>query len=335
MIGLCPIRLAAGALALVLCLAIVEAQPASSVLTVSGTAIAIDGRAAFLTGVSLFDALGSVAPRDVDLDALKSAGVNTVRVWAHWHEPVYQPDGALSAAGRARLLALVGRLQSRGMLLELVLLRPGQLPGQPFAVFASEATRARAVEEITRALLPFRNVLFDLYNEHDHPDGPITHAAARALRDRVKAIDAGRVLTISSTETHLISPAGAIDAGAERNLRGEVGTDTDSVGVDVVAPHFPRTDDWDTATGARVQAVRAALDRLGSRAPIYLNEERRAEPGTRVDPTAYPRACAAARSAGAAGWLFHTAAGFELKQRPFLDALDPGERAALQSLRGR
>jgi hypothetical protein len=216
-----------------------------------------------------------------------------------------------------------------------VLLRPGELPGQPFASFASDAARARAVEEITRALLPFRNVLFDLCNEHDHPDGPISHAAARTLRDKVKAIDSARILTISSTESHLVSATGQLDENGVRNLREEAGTGAGSVGVDVVAPHFPRTDDWDAATAARVQAVRAALDRLGSRAPIYLNEERRAEAGTQVDPTAYQRAFSGAKNAGAAGWLFHTAAGFELKKRPFLDALDPGERAALQSLRGR
>jgi hypothetical protein len=266
---------------------------------------------------------------------LKNAGVNIVRVWAHWHEPVYQPDGTLTAAGRARLLALAGRLQSRGMLLELVLLRPGQLPGQPFAIFASDAARARAVEEISRALLPFRNVLFDLYNEHDHPDGPISHAAARALRDKVKAIDGVRILTISSTESHFMSSAGRLDENGSRNLREEAGTGADSVGVDVVAPHFPRSDDWDAATATRVQAVRAALEQMGSRAPIYLNEERRAEAGVQVDPAAYPRALAGAKSAGAAGWLFHTAAGFALKKRPFLDALDPGERAALQSLHAR
>jgi hypothetical protein len=304
-------------------------------LTVSQQAIHLDGQPAFLTGVSLFDALGSVAPRDVDLDALKSVGVNTIRVWAHWHEPIYQRDGALTAAGRTRLLALVGRLQARGLVLELVLLRPGQLPGQPFTAFASEAARTRAVEEITRALQPFRNVLFDLYNEHDHADGPISHAAARVLRDKVKAIDSARIVTISSTASHLVTGAGQVDENGVRNLREEAGADAGSVGVDIVAPHFPRSDDWDSATAARVQAVRAALDGIGSRAPIYLNEERRAEAGTKVDPGAYQRAISGARSAGAAGWVFHTPAGFELKKRPFLDALAPGERTALESLRPR
>src|SRR5262249_3937527 len=254
---------------------------------------------------------------DADLDALAGWGVNTVRVWAHWHEPIYQADGTLMAAGRERLVALARRLQRRGLILELVLLRPGQLPGQPFAVFASEAARTSAVDGIAEALRPFRNVLFDLCNEHDHPDGPISHAAARALRDRVKAIDAARIVTMSSTEYHLVSKAGAVDESA---LRGEAGAGSDSVGVDVLAPHLPRTDDWDAATGRRVAALRTALGRAGSQMPIYLNEERRAEAQSAVAAEAYGRARAGAQTARAAGWVFHTSAGFDLRGKPFVDA---------------
>ena len=326
------IRLAIGALALATVVIPAQGQPSGPAISVSGAVAHLDGRPAFLTGVSVFDALGTVAPRDADLDALKSWGVNTVRVWAHWHEPIYQSDGTLTAGGQARLLALVRRLQSRGLILELVLLRPGQLPGQPFPVFASEAARARAVEAVTLALRPFRNVLFDLYNEHDHPDGPITHAAARALRDKVKAIDGGRLVTISSTEYHLVSPPGEIDDARARNVREEASHDAGSVAVDMVAPHFPRTEDWAAATATRIRAVRGVLDRIGSHVPIYLSEERRADGSARIQPSAYQLALANARSAGAAGWVFHTAAGFELKKTAFLDALATEERAALQTL---
>ncbi|HJZ75802.1 MAG TPA: hypothetical protein VKE51_28910 [Vicinamibacterales bacterium] len=313
--------------------ALLVAAPAPAPLSTSQQKILVDGQPTFLTGVSLFDALGSAPPRDADLDALGPWGVNTVRVWAHWHTPVYQSDGALTADGRLRLLALAGRLQSRSLILELVVLRPGQLPGQPFAVFASEAARLKAVEAITEALRPFRNVLFDLYNEHDHPDGPISHAAARALRDRVKAIDPSRLVTISSTESHVISAAGTIDENGDRNLRDEAGSGPGAVAVDIVAPHFPRTDSWASATADRIKAVRAALEGIGSHAPIYLNEERRADRGVRIAPRTYSSARAAAATAGAAGWVFHTSAGFELGKSAFLDALSPDERAGLQRLR--
>jgi hypothetical protein len=195
---------------------------------------------------------------------LKSWGINLVRVWAHWHEPIYLPDGTLSEPGRTRLVQLAKRLESRGLIFELVLLRPGQLPGQPFALFASEAARLKAVESIASALREYRNVVFDLYNEHDHGDGPSPPRGARVSRQS-EAIDPARLVTISSTEYHFVSAKGEVtDAGAQ-NLREEAGTGGEAVGVDLVAAHLPRTDDWAAATGARVRALRAVLDKRAGR----------------------------------------------------------------------
>jgi hypothetical protein len=324
-------HLAAAAVALLLITAVPSAQ-APVAITVSGTAFHVDGRPTFLLGVSLFDALGSTPPRDQDLDALGQWGVRMVRVWAHWLEPIYQGDGALTVPGRARLLALVGRLRSRGMILELALLRPGQMPGQGVAIFASEAARVRAVQEMTTALRDSRNVIFDLYNEHDHPGGPISHATGRVLRDAVKAIDPARLVTISSTGGHLVSGTSQVGAAEERNLREEAGTEAGAVAVDIVAPHFPRTDDWAAATGTRLAAVKSVLDRLGHPLPIYLNEERRSDDRVALEPAAYVDAFTRARQGGAAAWLFHTAAGFGLAKKPFLEALAPNERAAFAAL---
>jgi hypothetical protein len=71
---------------------------------------------------------------------------------------------------------------------------------------------------------------------------------------------------------------------------------------------------------------------LSRRLPIYLNEERLTEPRVALDPAAYRSAFAEARQADAAGWIFHTAAGFSLHQRPFLEALAPNERTALSRM---
>jgi hypothetical protein len=319
--------------AIVLVAAFAQAAPRPT-LAVASRSFQLDGRPLFVVGVSLFDALGTTAPRDQDLDALKAWGVNLVRVWAHWHDPIYLTDGTLSPAGRTRLLELARRLESRRLIFELVLLRPGQLPGQPFAIFSSEAARLNAVDSITNALRDFRCVLFDLYNEHDHRDGPITHAGARKLRDAVKAIDPTRLVTISSTEHHFISANGTVAEAGARNLRDEAGDGPDAVGVDLIAVHLPRTDDWAVATGGRIRALRAVLDTARA-LPIYLNEERRADEGKSLGADSYARAVTEARNTGAAGWLFHTAAGFELAKKPFLDALSPDERAGLGRLRTR
>ena len=308
------------------------AAAAPPALGVSGARLTIDGHPAFLLGVSLFDALG---PSPVDgrtLDALRDWGIRIVRVWAHWRDPIYGADGSLTADGRARLLRLMNELDARGLALELVLLRPGQLPGQKFAIFASPAARLRAVEGIATALEGRPNVLFDLYNEHDHPDGPISHAEVRRLRDRVKAIDAARLVTVSSTQYHLIGAGRALGPGGARDLGGEVGRGPGEAAVDVLAVHLPRTPDWAEATGPRVAALSAALRRAGRVVPIDLDEENRASAGRPIEPAAYVAACAGARRAGAAGWVFHTQAGFDLSRQPFLTALQPAERSALDQL---
>ena len=308
--------------------------PAASApaITISGTQLALDGQETFLPGVSLFDALGTTPPQDEDLNALRQWGVRVVRVWAHWSAPIYDRDGSLSAGGRTRLATLVGRLRSRGLVLELVLLRPGQLPGQKYAAFSSAEARTRAVTSIARALVDDRDVIFDLFNEHDHPDGPISHADARRLRDAVKAVDPKRLVTISSTATHLITPAGTVGAGEAQNIREEVGSGPGDVSVDMLAPHLPRTDDWASTTTSRVSSLRSALDRVGRPVPIYLSEENRTFPGRAIAPEMYLRAATGARAARAAGWMFHTDAGFALGARSFLAALAPNERAALEQL---
>ena len=305
------------------------ATSAANELATSGNQLLSGGRPLFLQGLSLFDALGDTPPRDDVLDRLRSWGVNDVRVWADWRRPVYDADGRLTAAGARCLVALARRLEARGLVFELVLLRPGQLPGQSAARFTSAAARERAVANLTRAMLPFRLALFDVFNEHDHPHGPITHADAGRLRDIVKDIDPARLVTMSSTGSHIVGPDGSISAADGANLRAEVL----ETRVDIVAVHLPRTDDWARATQSRVLALRATLQSMRLVVPVYLNEENRAGAGGPT-PAAedYWRAAQGAKAAGAVGWVFHTDAGFDLTAHPFLAALRPPERRALEGL---
>lgn len=310
-----------------------ETPGANQRLKVSGRQLLVNGSARFLLGVSLFDALGTTPPRDEDLNALERWGISIVRVWAHWNDPIYAADGSLTAQGRSRLERLIHRFEQRGLLLELVLLRPGQLPGQRFALFSSVAARERAVREVSTALKPYRDVLFDLYNEHDHPDGPVTHAEARRLRDAVKAIDSSRPVTVSSTEYHFVDARGMLDERGLANLRDEVGLDAQSTGVDLLAPHLPGPA---SAMDAEVRLLSDALERVGRPIPIYVNEGARAGPGRPlVLADTYIEVLRDVRDAGAAGAVFHTAAGYDLKKISFGAALNNEERRALSELRSR
>lgn len=306
------------------------ASPARSPqLAHDGRGFLIDGKSTWLAGVSLFDALGPTPPRDEDLDTIRNAGIRIVRVWAHWHDTIYDAKGALTATGRTRLRQLIDRLRARGLLLELVLLRPGELKGQPYAAFDTPDARLAAVRSVTTTLVGDRDVLFDVFNEHDHPDGPISHAALRTLRDAVKAIDRKRLVTVSSTETHLLDASDAVGAQESANLLAEAGRGPGQVGVDILSAHLPRTDDFADHTAARLQALAAALKQAGSPVPIYLNEPKRATEKAVLTADTYRRAAAGARAGGAAGWVFHTAAGFDLGKVPFAKALTPEERRGL------
>jgi hypothetical protein len=69
--------------------------------------------------------------------------------------------------------------------------------------------------------------------------------------------------------------------------------------------------------------------------PVYLQEEaRRGHSG--LDPTAdqFLQAAREARDAGAAGWVFHTDAGFDLTSSTFFDNLDAVEQQTVDALGG-
>lgn len=305
-------------------------------LSVSGEQLAINRQPRFLLGVSLFDALGSTPPSDSDLDQLARWGIDLVRVWAHWNEPVYDATGSLTPRGRERLVNLVTRLDAREMGLVLVILRPGQLEGQRFALFSTAAARLRAVREVTALLTPYRSVILDLCNEHDHPDGPLTVGEARQLRDAVKVLDPARIVTMSFTSANLLESDGAVGPAGRGILRAQVGSGQGSASVDVLTPHLPRTADWARVTAPRVTALRRALQLMGRPVPVLLDEEKRTEAGGPAIPAEeFLSAAAGARDAGAAGWFLHTAAGFDLRARGFVETLDTDERIALSALRTR
>jgi hypothetical protein len=289
-------------------------------LAIDGDRFTFDGAPIFLLGVSYFDARDwSVS----DFDGLSQRGWNLVRIWLDWSDDgFFGPDATLSPDGATALLEIVAAARERDMIVDVTILDPEFLPGPDID------HRTAAATSVASTLLDANNVLFDIMNEHDHGGGPIDHAEAAAIVAAVRAVDPARILTISSTGGHLV-------AGDATVQTVEVDEELDVVGVDVVTPHMPRTADWSPATGARVGNLRAHLRSRGVTMPIYLQEEaRRGHSG--LDPSAeeFVGAAQMAVAAGAAGWIFHTDAGFELGVADFFASLDEVETIVVDTLPG-
>jgi hypothetical protein len=291
---------------------------AGSGLQIDGDRFTFDGAPIFLLGVSYFDA------RDwfpSDLDGLSQRGWNLIRIWLDWGDDTFfGPDATLSPEGAAALGEIVLAARERGMIVDVTILDPEFLVGPDLE------HRSAAAASVATVLVDADNVLFDIMNEHDHGAGPIDHGEAGAIVAAVRAVDPDRIITISSTGGHLVADDATVQTDA-------VDEEIDIVGVDVVTPHMPRSADWSAATGARVGSLRAHLRARGLTMPIYLQEEaRRGHSG--LDPSAEEFIGAAQMSiaAGAAGWIFHTDAGFDLGATDFFGALDEVETVVVDTL---
>ena len=153
---------------------------AASELTVSGTRFQIDGKPFPYTGVSFFNAIyntnfnASSEARVVWLKKFQSYGINVLRVWCQWDSTrgfvdttpsntMYHADGLLRAEALRTLKSILGNADNSGLCVELVLFSHESWgEDRRIAPPADE----RAVAALTRELLPFRNVTFQIWNEH-------------------------------------------------------------------------------------------------------------------------------------------------------------------------
>jgi len=166
---------------------------------------------------------------------------------------------------------------------------------------------------------------YDLINEHDHAEGPYSHAEVADLAAAARQEDSQAILTVSGGGGHLVNGE-EVD---QTNVRAEVL----DVGVDLVAPHFNRTGDWFERTDERVTVLKQFLASIGKAIPVYLQEEaRRGHSGLDPSQQEFFQAAREALQAGAAAWVFHTDAAFELSGSTFFENLDSVERETVDGL---
>ena len=304
------------------------------VLGIDGERFTLDGKPTFLLGASYYGALGVEDARvwEKDLDNLVADGFNWVRVWATW-----EYDGvnvsAVDSGGHPRepymkrLKALCHLAGEKEMVVDVTVTR-GKPPNFP----ATLDEHLAVMRILTKELMPFQNVYFDIGNERNIGDQRhVPMEEVGRIIEGIKRIDAKRLCTASH--------------GGD--MTAEELSDYVKVGkVDFICPHRPRDDESPKRTQDATREYLAAI-RSGPKAmPVHYQEPFRRDYGP-WNPVAadFTRDLQGAREGGAAGWCFHNgAAGRKPDGRPrrsfdmgptegrLFDQLDAEERAFVSGI---
>lgn len=182
-------------------------------LTVSGTRFLLDGKPFPYTGVSFFNAIyntnfnASTEAREAWLKKFLSYGINVLRVWAQWdsklgfidthpNSTLYEPDGALRPQSLKTLKAILADTDRLGMCVELALFSHESWDSN---IRLGEGADTKAVTALTEELRPFRNVTFQIWNEH-HDERVLP------LVRLIKSLDAQRLVSSSPGFPGVLGP---------------------------------------------------------------------------------------------------------------------------------
>ena len=189
------------------------------------------------TGISFFNALynptfnESDASRRAWLEKLGAAGINVVRVWAQWDNgrgfvdtcpacTLYEKDGRLRAEPLNKLKKLIEAADNLDMVVLFVLF---QRESWNENIRLSDEASDRAVQSLTNEIKPYRNVIFQVWNEFDH--------RTIDYMKIIKAVDSARLVTNSP------------------GYGGYLGKGDENAALDFLSPHTSRHDDrqWEIA----------------------------------------------------------------------------------------
>ncbi|CAN5872663.1 hypothetical protein BH24BAC1_BH24BAC1_12110 [soil metagenome] len=199
-----------------------------SQLNVSGNTFLLNGQPFPYTGISFFNALynptfnQSSEERAKWLAKFGRYGINVLRVWCQWDNKrgfvdagpeatLYFADGRLRPQPLERLKALVTDADKQGMVVLVVLFaRESWDENTRLAPQAAD----KAVAALTRELQPYRNIVFQIWNEHS--ERVVDHYKT------IKAIDPQRLVSNSP------------------GWGGELGDQQQNQTLDFLSPHTSR-----------------------------------------------------------------------------------------------
>ena len=171
-------------------------------LSVEGHRLMMDKRPFGFRGLSFFNAVFNESlnkdhqGRQAWLAKFQGHGVTALRVWCQWdfapprvfadvapERSVFKPDGELSPTYADRLCALAEATGERGMALEVTLFSHERSPNLPVPALE------KAAGNVSRLLVPFRNVVLQIWNECD--------TGTERYYETIKGTDPDRLVTSS------------------------------------------------------------------------------------------------------------------------------------------
>lgn len=236
---------------------------ATKVLGIDGTRLTLDGRPFPLTGLSFFNAIYNPtfnrgdAERARWLHVFKANGVNTLRIWCQWdftpprvfidvapRRTTYTETGELVDSHVRTLEAIVTAADRLDMVIELTLFSHEKQPNLP------EEVQARGARLLAERLVPYRNLILQIWNEDS--------MAWRPLFEAVKAADPARLVTSSPGISNVL--------GDEEQNRA----------LDLLTPHTirrsPEVPFWEIAP----RQIASLIERFGK--PVIDDEPARNGP---------------------------------------------------------
>jgi hypothetical protein len=292
----------------------------------------VRGAPAFLLGISYFDAMtASQTILEHDFTYLKSRGFNAVRVWATWyshHQPrtisLIRRNGTIHPIAWSRMKRVLEVAKHKGFVVNVTFSRDA-------INLISVANYKKGIRAAAILMKPYKFVMFDVQNETNHCGaesdpgctGHLTLPQVAEIRSSIREIDPTRLVTASRNGFSFLP---GDDYVAYRNV-GK---------VDFIATHRPgrtRNNVWAQITDEEVQLIKQVL---GTNIPVLFDEPNRC--GQNMDCSApgslntFLNAARNAKGAGAAGWFFHTTAGFRLHAVPLTSRLTEVELKTVNRL---
>lgn len=317
------------------------AEGASTITSATGLGISptgkftIAGTETFLLGISYFDGLRW---RTSDIDTLAARGFNNLRIFVNWADDLYgnarsvcNTSGAIKATEAATVNALIDYAEAKNMTVDIVI-----LTGISDISQGTETARLACVTSAVNAFKSHPLVMFDVLQEFDYafyglgspPPYPFTAAQVKLYTDQAKIACPTCIIFASATQPYIQE----VDSGTDFNLSA-INTLATADGLSAIAVHEYRSENWWSVTGARVAVIKSYLASIGkTNVAVIFDEPNRHGGDWNSTEAQFNTAAASAEASGAAMWVFHHSASFDMSASSLFAQLNATETAITLSM---